>query len=201
VATEREEKTEGLRTPDPTENVKDLVKEVVIRLDSLRESERRHAESLQEAERRFTESELKAVREVMELRAKHVAELRLAETARINAIREVDVNAIAIATERANTQAQVLATQVQATQEAMRSLVSTTEARLSERLMTLERLQYEGKGLSGVVPPQVVEQLAQLQESRYRNEGRSGLSTPILMMITGTVVGLLVFALQTLMGG
>lgn len=192
---------------DPSANVKDLVREVIIRMDALRESERRREDSLREAERRLAESEIRAVREIMQLRAEHIKELQLAESERINAIRAVDVNAVAIANERANAQAQVLANQVQSSAETLRSLVATTAAsqkqqydqttsQLSDRLTALEKLQYEGKGLSGTIPPSVVEQLAQLQESRYRTEGRSGLSAPLLMLIAGAVSGLVVFLIQ-----
>lgn len=192
---------------DPTSNVKDLVREVIVRMDALREAERRREESLREAERRLAESEIRAVREVMQLRADHAKELSLAESERINAIRAVDVNAVAIANERANAQAQVLASQVAASAEANRTLVASTAVTqkqqldqiitpLSDRLTALEKLQYEGKGLSGTIPPSVVEQLAQLQESRYRSEGKSGLSTPLLMLIAAGASGLVFFMIQ-----
>lgn len=201
--------TPGQVLPDPTENVQNLVREVIIRMDALRESERRREDSLREAERRLAESEIRSVREVMQLRSDHAKELSLAESERINAIRAVDVNAVAIANERANAQAQVLANQVQSSAETLRSLVATTAAsqkqqydqttsQLSDRLTALEKLQYEGKGLSGTVPPSVVEQIQQLQESRYRNEGRSGLSAPLLATLTALGGGLVVFMIQQL---
>jgi hypothetical protein len=195
---------------DPTSNVKDLVREVIVRMDSLRESERRREESLREAERRLTESEIRAIREIMELRAQHATELTLKESDRINAIRLVDVNAVAIAAERTNQQAQVLASQLATSAEANRSLVATTAASqkqqldqiitpILDRLTALEKLQYEGKGLSGTIPPSVVEQLAQLQESRYKNEGRSTLSAPLLMTIAALAGGLIIFIVQQLL--
>lgn len=201
---------------DPTANVKDLVREVIIRMDSLRESDRRREDSLREAERRLAESEIRSVREIMQLRSDHIKELQLAESERINAIRAVDVNAVAIANERANAQAQVLANQLQISAETSRSLVASTAvtqkqqydqttAQLSDRLTALEKLQYEGKGLSGTVPPAVSERLSQLEENRFRNEGKSGLSTPILLMITAAVtsavVGLIVYMIQSAAGG
>lgn len=85
--------TETKPVVDPTENVKDLVKEVVIRLDLLRE-----------AERRLSESELRRISEIAEVRASHAKELAIAEAKRIDAIRSVDVNAVAIANERAAAQ-------------------------------------------------------------------------------------------------
>jgi hypothetical protein len=186
-------------TIDPTSNVKDLVKEVVIRMDALRD-----------ADRRLFDSEMVHVREQMELRAFYAEKLEIAEAKRIDAIRAVDVNAVAIANQRATDQAAVLAAQVQASAETLRVQLQQTAAifkqqldqttqQLSDRISSVERSQYEGKGTAGSVSPIVAEQLAQLQESRYRSEGRSGLSAPILMLISGAVVGLIVFILQQLL--
>lgn len=195
---------------DPTENVQNLVKEVVIRIDALRESERR-----------LLDSEIRRIDSEMKLRADFGEQLASAEAKRIDAIRAVDVNAVAIANERAAAQATVLAQQVQASAETQRALVTATAItqkqqadqttaqlsdrieqmvkQLSERISALEKLQYEGKGLSGTIPPSVVEQLAQLQESRYRTEGRSGLSTPIMMMLASLGGGLIIFLVQQFM--
>lgn len=195
---------------DPTKNVKDLVAEVVIRIDALRESERR-----------LLDSEIRRIDSEMKLRADFGEQLASAEAKRIDAIRAVDVNAVAIANERAAAQATVLAQQVQASAETQRALVTATAItqkqqadqttaqlsdrieqmvkQLSERISALEKLQYEGKGLSGTIPPSVVEQLAQLQESRYRTEGRSGLSTPIMMMLASLGGGLIIFLVQQFM--
>jgi len=183
---------------DPTQNVKDLVEEVVIRLDLLREAEGRLHTELREADRRYVDAELRHVSEKAELRAAYAEKLEIAEAKRIDAIRSVDVNAVAIANERATAAATVLANQVTQSAETLRTLVAQTAAnnkqqldqttaQLSDRLSSLEKLQYEGKGLSGTIPPSVVEQLAQLQESRYRNEGRSGLSAPLLATVVGIV--------------
>lgn len=187
---------------DPSENVKDLVKEVVIRIDSLRE-----------AERRLADSEIRRIDSEMKLRATFAEQLAIAEAKRIDAIRLVDTNAVAIANQRATEQAAVLASQVAASAETLRILVSQTASaaktqldqttqQLSDRISTLERFQYEGKSLSGTIPPSVVEQLAQLQESRYRNEGRSGLSAPLLATIVGIGASIAVFLItRMLMGG
>lgn len=183
-------------TVDPTENVKDLVQEVVIRMDMLRESDRRLAES-----------EMKCVKDQMELRAFYAEKLEIAEAKRIDAIRAVDVNAVAIANQRATDQAAVLAAQVAASADTLRVLVSQTAAankqqldqitqQLSDRISTVERFQYEGKGLSGNIPPAVADRISQLEESKYRGEGRGSLSAPLLMLIAAAASGLMVFFIQ-----
>lgn len=204
-------------TIDPTSNVRALVDEVVIRMDSLREADRRREDELREAERRYAEAQLAAIREINQLRADHNRELRVAESERINAIRAVDVNAVAIATERANAQAQVLANQVQSSAETLRSLVATTAAnqkqqydattaQLSDRLTTLEQQQYKGQGSAGQISPQVQEQLdrmmasiATLKESRDRGEGKSGISQTMLIAIAVAITGIFTFILQRLL--
>lgn len=79
---------------DPTQNVKELVALEMRRQDDLRDAEARRVDDL------------------MELRADYDAQLRIAEAKRIDAIRAVDVNAVSVASERANQQASVLANQV-----------------------------------------------------------------------------------------
>jgi len=204
---------------DPTENVQNLVKEVVIRIDALREAERRHEESLRTSERRLIESEIRSVREVVQLRADHDKELALKESDRINAIRLVDVNAVAIAAERTNQQAQVLASQLATSAEANRSLVATTAASqkqqldqiitpILDRLTALEQQQYKGLGSVGQVPTQVQEQLDRitasisgLKESRDRGEGTKGISTSVLLVLVSLGTAVVLFVIQRLMTG
>lgn len=113
---------------DPTSNVLMLVEAANRRQDDLRAAESRR------------------VNEMMELRAEHAKELGETEKKRLDAIRVVDVNAVAVASERASQQALVLANQVSATSEILRGLVATTNAQLTERLSSLEKSQYERKG-------------------------------------------------------
>jgi hypothetical protein len=192
---------------DPTENVQNLVKEVVIRMDALREAERQRFDDLREAERRMTEAELRHVNEQMQLRASYAEKLEVAESKRIDAIRLVDTNAVAIANQRATEQAAVLASQVAASAETLRILNQQTAVaaktqldqatqQLSDRITKVEQSQYEGRSTAGTISPAIAEQLAQLQESRYRSEGRSGLSAPLLMMIAALAGGLIIFLIE-----
>jgi type II secretory pathway component GspD/PulD (secretin) len=136
---------------DPTRNVLDKVEDAVKRLDDLRE-----------AAERLSNVKHAHIKEVAELRAAHARELNEAETKRIDAIRTVDVNAVAIAAERTAQAANVLATQVSQSAETLRALVATTAAasqqqgtatfgQLSDRITLLERTSYEGSGKSAGV--------------------------------------------------
>ena len=95
---------------DPTKNVLDLVEAAIRRQDDLRSAE---ASSL---------------RREMLLRADYDEKLRQAESARIDAIRSVDVGAVNRAAEVQATQAGALAAQVLATADAFRvSLAAALE--------------------------------------------------------------------------
>jgi len=124
---------------DPTQNVLDLVDAAIKRQDDLRSAESRH------------------VREVATLRAEYAGELREAETARIDAIRRVDVEAVQRAAEVQATQASALAAQVAAAAEAMRTQVSATAAAsvtgltaalepIQKDIQDLRKAQYEAQG-------------------------------------------------------
>ena len=140
---------EGRALLDPTKNVLDLVEAAIKRQDDLREMESSH------------------VREVAQLRAEYQAELREAESARIDAIRAVDVGAVNRAAEVAATQASTLAAQVSTSAETLRNQVSAAAAAQTVALSAalepiikdiadLRRAQYEAQGQK----TQVVEQRA-----------------------------------------
>jgi hypothetical protein len=124
---------------DPTRNVLDLVTAAIKRQDDLRELESRH------------------LRELANLRADYDQKLRGAETARIDAIRAVDVAAVNRAAEESATQAQALATQVAVSAETLRTQVAATATAASTALAAalepirkdiadLRRAQYEAQG-------------------------------------------------------
>jgi len=135
---------------DPTANVISLTEAAVKRLDDLRDAESRRVNELREAESR-------RIDEQAALRAEYADKLAVAEAKRIDAIRAVDVNAVAVASQRQSDQATVLANQVVQSAEALRSLVATTAAAqqqasqqitgaLSDRISQLEKSSYEGAG-------------------------------------------------------
>ena len=171
---------EGPALIDPTANVLKLVEVSIQRLDDLRNSENRRIGELQAAE-------LRRIDEIAELRARHAESLTVAESKRIDAIRAVDVAAVATASERASQQASVLANQVSASAETLRTLVSSTasaqaqqqavfSSQINERLALLERAQYKGEGRSVVTDPVIsdlVNEVRKLSASGSVNVGKS----------------------------
>lgn len=160
----------GGPTVDPTRNVLDLVRAAVTRLDDLRELESRRLEEKLEGEKVH-------IREILKLTSDYEDKLAVAEASRINAIRAVDINAVAVASERATQQASVLATQVTASAETLRTLVATSAGALAEqltqiikpindRIASLERTQYEGVGKAGVTDPQLIQLVAEMRATR-----------------------------------
>lgn len=124
---------------DPTANVIALVEAAMLRQDDLRIAEARRADDLRAAESR-------RIDEQAALRAEFAEKYAMAESKRIDAIRAVDVNAVAVANERATQQATVLATQVVSSAEALRGVFTQTMTALSDRLTKVEQTQYKGEG-------------------------------------------------------
>jgi len=129
----------GHPVSDPTQNVLDLVAAAIARMDDLRTQEQVH------------------IRELTDLREDYGEKLRVAEYARINALRAVDVGAVNRAAEVAGTQQLTLATQVATSAETLRAQVEatrvTTAAALAaalepiqESISDLRRVQYEQAG-------------------------------------------------------
>jgi hypothetical protein len=123
-----------------------LVEAAIQRQDDLRTSDAR-----------LYTAEMRHVKEVIDIRASYDEKLRLAEAARIDAIRAVDVGNVARATEVAADQAQALATQLNTTAEAARVAVAATTQQAQITLTTaiqpiqdavadLRRVQFEQQG-------------------------------------------------------
>jgi hypothetical protein len=166
---------DGRPTLDPTRNVLDLVDAAIQRQDDLREMQA-------EYQRRFAE-----------LRETHSRELREKEAERIDAIRLVDVSAVARAAEVSAAQATALAAQVAASAEAMRSQVASSASAASEALARsldpiqkdiadLRRAQYEQQG-----------QKSQVEDSRAKGSSVGlwiGLSVSAFFGFMGVAIGI-----------
>jgi len=135
---------------DPTHNVLYVLKQEVDRMNDLQAAESRRVSEINALES-------KRVHEQMLLRAEYEKELKIAETKRIDSIRAVDVAAVAVATEKANQQALVLANQVASSAETVRSLINSSaitaaaqvqqiHQQLSDRIALLEKTSYEKQG-------------------------------------------------------
>lgn len=190
---------------DPSKNVLDLVEAAVLRLDDLRAAETRRQDDMRAQSEKHTA-------EMARLNSDYQEKLRDAEAKRIDAIRAVDVNAVAVASGRAADQATVLANQVQVSADALRSLVATTQsalaaqhaastAEITKRLTELERAKYEGAGRSTVADPMLTELVAEmksLRESRASITGNTAGKSATWAAVA-TLVGLLL-ALATFFG-
>jgi hypothetical protein len=124
---------------DPTKNVLDLVAAAIQRQDDLREAAAAH------------------VQEIARLRANYDQRLREAETARIDAIRAVDVGAVNRAAEVSAQQAMTLAAQVATSAETLRTQVAAAATAatvalaaalepIQKDIADLRRAQYEQAG-------------------------------------------------------
>jgi hypothetical protein len=113
---------------DPTANVLDLVDAAVKRLDDLREQDRQHG--LEKAD----------------LRHMYEKELREAESARIDAIRAVDVAAVQRASDVAGVTAETLRANVAATAAAAATALATALEPILKSIADLQRAQYETQG-------------------------------------------------------
>ena len=191
---------------DPTYNVLQLVQAAVRRIDDLRYSDRNHDAEIHNAESKRLDdlraAESRRIDEQMILVNNHARELREAEAKRIDAIRAVDVNAVAVASERAVIQATVLATQVSQSADALRTLVSTTAVTMAaaqeaaskqfnERLGQVERTQYENKGKSGVEDPlmeKLITKMDSLLESRATHSGEGTGMKSLWGLIAGGII-------------
>jgi hypothetical protein len=118
----------GRSVMDPTANVVAILQSAVQRQDDLREQEASH------------------IREIMTLRAQFSDDLRLAESARIDAIRAVDVAAVQRAAEVAAAAVQALATQVPIVAEAARASLGVALDPIQKDIAELRKVQYEQQG-------------------------------------------------------
>lgn len=130
----------GRTVVDPTKNVMDVVAAAVQRIDDLRTAADNH------------------FREVSALRAEYDRRLRDAETARIDAIRAVDVGAVNRAAEVSAQQATTLAAQVATSAETLRTQVAAAATAatvalaaalepIQKDIADLRRAQYEAQGV------------------------------------------------------
>lgn len=186
--------------PDPTANVQALNEATVRRIDDLT--------VLQD---RLTDERITNLRREMELRAEHGKEIREIETARLNAVRDVDQLNRDMAANRAQIAIQTLESSNSATAQMLRELVDSTAKTIAnqtavdrkavdERISALERTSYVGAGRSALSDPmmeKLVARMESLLESRATVQGKStGLSLGASILIGGlgllaTIFGLL----------
>ena len=208
----------GAPITDPSENVKalataglaeqDKLREAETRrvneaiaasrrlTDSLREAETRRVNDVLAAESRRVDEQAKLREQISALRAVHDADLRLAESKRIDAIRQVDVGAVATATQAAASAAGVLAKGVVDSAEALRTQFAQVTGDQSVRIAALEKVSYQGAGEKAVSDPalaQLAADMRALLASRNMGEGQQAQqarSTSNTQWVVGVAIGI-----------
>ena len=219
---------------DPTKNVLDLVEAAIRRQDDLRaalqvliESQMKSQGEINTLRSGYDARLLKASTDRLEsearLRAEFAAAIAATEKDRVNAIRSVDVGAVAIATERATATANALAktvqdtAQVQSAQvarsaEDLRALVATTAAEtnrniqqqftaITTRISALEQTGATGVGRSSIQDPatvRLIEEVQRLSRAQGDNQAKSD-SYAWLWGVAIAAIGLLFGGLTLMM--
>ena len=175
----------GNKAFDPSANVR-----------ALNNAANRRQDDLRKAVWKLYKSETKSILREMRLRATHDKEIREAEGRRIDAIRTIDTNAVAVASQRSGEQASALAAQVAtsaevqrnqtaASAEALRALVATTAATalanqqqqfaaLTARIGALEQSGAERQGKQSLADPQFAELLMKVSSLAEANKTQAG---------------------------
>lgn len=193
----------GTTVIDPTANVIRDINAAVRRLDDLANKESKFNIRLHKQEVYSARQENRHLREIVHIKSEYQTKIAKAESRRINAIRAVDVQAVASARLEAEGRATALASQVALSAEAMRVQVAASAAAAATALLgeigplkkdiaDLRQVQYETAGGK-----------AQGTESQggYRAwmgiaiAAFIGLSTLALMTL-GTIVSVVIFVLN-----
>lgn len=173
-------------------------------------------------------AETRRVDERFAMFSERMKDMSVAESKRLDSIREVDAQAVRVASDRAIEQAAVLANQVATSAETLRGLVATTATtvainmqqqgsqladRIEEgqknqnqrddmalaRIAALEKAQNEGAGRAGMTVAMPA-QVQALQTALAKAEGRQGISIQLVVAIALIVGGIIVYIVESLMG-
>jgi len=172
---------------DPTVNVLGHVQAAVQRQDDLREAESKFLASALKHHKQVAELRATHAREFGLLKSEHAKELRDAETARVNAIRQVDVQQRDTQAQTAAAAITALASNVSTVAETLRTAAAQMATNLAEqaaqqneainrRLVALEQASYEGRGKQQVADPQIaglIEEMKRVTAAQVANAGRS----------------------------
>lgn len=173
---------------DPTKNVERLVA-----------AEGRRQDDLRQAARERSDAESRHVREVVQIHSTYGEKLRVAETGRIDAIRQVDQSSVQRTAEVQATREATLAAQVAESAAAMRVQVEAAAKAAAESLgkalepiqkdiQDLRRVQYEGVGQKG--------QVAETRAGGANTALWIGLAVSGALLLL-TLIGLIVMVLTT----
>lgn len=188
----------GRTAYDPSRNVDALVEAAIRRQDDLREMQARYISQIGEMRENHA-------RYITELRAQYATELRLAETARIDAIRTVDVSAVNRAAEVSATQAATLATQVATSAEALRGQVEAARQQtatalaaalepIQKDIQDLRRAQYEAQGQKTQVVESTSADVAVSASEAARIQAAAQRTQLLGVIIAALVLGVALYA-------
>lgn len=162
------------------------------RADDLRQANTLRSNDLREAAAQLSAANLAALQREADIRAKADEQVRVAETERINKIREVDAtaarDAVLAASDlakglalRVDASAKVLSDAVAAAQTAATENLGRVEARIASaindqgtRITTLEQAQSQNVGRSTVADPALAQLIAQVQAIAAQQQTGSG---------------------------
>jgi hypothetical protein len=137
---------------DPTENVKSLMAASLEALAQLRASDKE-----------LHEIKATHLKEMADLRASHARELRANDTERYGAIRQVDITNANAASATTQTAIQALAKSTEDTRKTLADAMANREARVDERLGSLERTVSLGEGKQRVADPLLAELVSEMK--------------------------------------
>jgi hypothetical protein len=103
-------------------------------------------DDLRTAEATLRGAEMLHIKEMAATNEKHAAELRVAESARIDAIRAVDVGAAAILANQVSASAEALRGQVEAARQQTAAALDAALQPIKNDISDLRRIQYEQQG-------------------------------------------------------
>ncbi len=177
---------------DPTSNVLSLVEAAVRRIDDMRVAETRRTDDLREAESRRIDQQA-------DLRAMYHEKLAVAESGRIDAIRQVDVlashtNASSVAAAvsalaaTTATNAETLRNALNSTATTIAKQTSDTVSQITERIAALEKSSYTGEGRQRVADPIMAEFMLDMKgllKAQASGSGKSEGSTAMWGYVVG----------------
>ena len=171
---------------DPTLNVRELLDDAVISLKELFRSEIRRVDDRHDA------------------LIKQMQERMVAESKRLDAIREVDATAVRVANEKTIETAATLANQVSTSAETLRALVAANATTVALNM------QQQGAQLAARIEEvtknqnqrdeAIIGRISALEKAQNESQGRSGVSMPLLMALVGVLCGIVGFIVNSFLG-
>lgn len=190
---------------DPTENVKALVLLESRRQDDARKAEALRQDGLREASDKYNaaaigsikalfDAEVKNTQVIIALRSDADEKLRIAESKRIDAIRAVDVNAVAVASQKADQQANTLAASVTSSAEALRKSQADSAERLANQITTtaatqLQNQQQQFAGVTALISG-LSTRITTLEQAGATLSGKAGVDNPAFTALLAEVKAL-----------